>query len=246
MAGAPAAALSGTSRRDAGGRRAKCRGSHSTRPAPHAGAACGETREPQPLHCCPRFSHVLALVRVTQTTDLLRQFFPVPSEISQVSAAGPAAAKTFPRAAERRGQDRAVTLFSPSPRSPSPFPGGSGSHPWRVPPTSRTPRPAAAPARAPLRARSPGPAPAGRWVPPGRRPAALTCAFFIRNGSAAVQPSRPCANSLQRNCSSSIMQQPIVHALGLPTASPALPPPVPPPLRSPRCAPSPRLSVRAH
>lgn len=68
-----------------------------------------------------------------------------------------------------------------------------------------------------------GPAVAPRASP--CPPASLTCAFFIRNSSAAVQPSRPCANSLQRNCSSSITQQRIVHALGLPTASPTLPPP---------------------
>lgn len=216
----------------------------------------GRQREPQPLRCCPRVFHVPAPIRATRTTDLLRQFFPLPSEISHGSAADPAARCNFstgcgtPRA--RPGDNfffSPLHLSSPtrSPAAAAPTPGGDplpvgqpGSR-GRALPARRPPRPGPAP----LRRQPRGSAARGQVCAPRRRPAALTCAFFIRNGSAAVQPSRPCANSLQRNCSSSIMQQPIVHALGLPTASPALPPPVPPPLRAPAAPPPHGLSVRA-
>lgn len=103
--------------------------------------------------------------------------------------------------------------FPPAPRPAAVAFGWLIAAPRRGHSRERSPR------RAPPAGTSGGPRPAAPRPPP---PTALTCAFFIRNGSAAVQPSRPCANSLQLNCSSSMLQRRIVHALGLPSASPEL------------------------
>lgn len=181
--------------------------------------------------------------RVTQTSDLL--FFQVPPETPKGKGADPTRLlELFHALREPRTRPDGnffiiiiimmMIIFllgtasqrgsSPGGRAPCfpsrPTPGGCSLRMADSRPEARAqPGSLAVPRRAPPAGTSGGPRPAAPRPP---LPTALTCAFFIRNGSAAVQPSRPCANSLQLNCSSSMLQRRIVHALGLPSASPEL------------------------
>lgn len=143
MAGTPTTVQSGSSRRGEGGRGAECRGLPATptrRRTPERLEWRHRAQQPRTALLPPMVSCLpTPLVGVTQATDLLRQFFQVPSEISHGSAADPAACRNFStgwRAPRARPNGNFCVPPPPIPNPPPPNRSfsGSSSHPGRPSP----------------------------------------------------------------------------------------------------------------
>lgn len=152
---------SGTSRRGWGGRNAGIPAAPARRRTLERRAGTPRTAATAPL---PRLFHVPALVRVTQTTDLLRQFFPSAfRDLPRLGSRSGRLLQLFHGLRNAGGTTGLYNLILPlaplprarSPAGAAPIPGGTPTArtaPSRRPPdgTARPGSPAPAPAPAPL------------------------------------------------------------------------------------------------